>query len=247
MKDTIYHPNALNACNLDQKYTATLAERKLFTPIADKLLLVMVGLPARGKSFIAKKLCRFLCWKDFHCQVFNAGHLRRNICSTPQDHRFFDAYNEAAVRRREDIALQLLNEIKTWFLNAAESCKNAHVAIFDATNTTRKRRQSLIESINQFAEEHHFSVRTVFIESICTKESVVNANIIQKITFSPDYAHMSTEEAFQDLQLRLRNYEAAYQVVRDDEQLSYIKLFDLQSKVHAKGMYVITFDNLSAQ
>lgn len=96
-----------------------------------------------------------------------------------------------------------------------------------------------MDSMDEFAKQHDFFVYMVYIESICTKEAVINANIAQKIAFSPDYAKFSSsEDAIHDLKLRMQNYERAYQVLTDEEELSYIKLFDLQSKVHVKGMYV---------
>jgi len=33
--------------------------------------------PARGKSYISKKIYRFLNWLGFNTQVFNIGHYRR--------------------------------------------------------------------------------------------------------------------------------------------------------------------------
>ncbi|KAJ3195524.1 hypothetical protein HK101_011888 [Irineochytrium annulatum] len=45
--------------------------------IGPKLIIVMVGLPARGKSYICKKLCRYLSWCGFNTRVFNVGNRRR--------------------------------------------------------------------------------------------------------------------------------------------------------------------------
>ena len=45
---------------------------------SDKAILIMVGLPARGKTFIARKIQRYLGF--FHavtCKVFNVGNYRR--------------------------------------------------------------------------------------------------------------------------------------------------------------------------
>ena len=46
----------------------------------DKLVLVMVGLPARGKTYIARRVARYL--QFFHgapTKVFNVGNYRREI------------------------------------------------------------------------------------------------------------------------------------------------------------------------
>lgn len=225
------------------------SERKQFTATADKLVLVMVGLPARGKSFIAKKLWKFFCWKGFECQVFNVGQLRRaKAAGGVQDHSFFDPNNAQAKQAREQLAVEALEQLQQWFLG--ESSLNAlhpstgarmrgDVAIYDATNSTKTRRHTLLESFNQFATDNKMSVHVVFIESICSSEAVINANIHQKVKNSPDYRHMKEEDAIADLKQRMKNYEAAYEALEDEEKVSYIKLFDLQSKVHAKGMYVI--------
>jgi 6-phosphofructo-2-kinase len=42
-----------------------------------KLLIAMVGLPARGKTYIAKRIKRHLDWLGIHTQMFNAGNYRR--------------------------------------------------------------------------------------------------------------------------------------------------------------------------
>ncbi|KAF1771886.1 Histidine phosphatase superfamily [Phytophthora cactorum] len=213
------------------------SERQRFTPTADKLVLVMVGLPARGKSFIAKKLWKFFCWKGLKCEVFNVGQLRRAKSSgAKQDHSFFDPNNAKAKEEREMLAFESLKQVQRWFIGENGE-KGGDVAVFDATNTTKTRRKMLRDTFSAFAEEHKTSVHVVFVESICTSEAVINANIKQKVESSPDYRNMPEEEAFADLKQRLKNYEAAYEALEDEEDCSYIKLFDMQSKVHAKGIY----------
>lgn len=49
---------------------------------ADKVVFAMVGLPCRGKSFIARKLERFLNWKTRRAKLFNAGKYRRESVET---------------------------------------------------------------------------------------------------------------------------------------------------------------------
>lgn len=52
-----------------------------FSTMQRKLILVMVGLPARGKSYIVKMLIRYLTWTGIHAKVFNVGEFRRKLVS----------------------------------------------------------------------------------------------------------------------------------------------------------------------
>ncbi|KAI9909591.1 hypothetical protein PsorP6_014843 [Peronosclerospora sorghi] len=230
-------PRPLNRRGSREINCPLFSERQRFTPTADKLVLVMVGLPARGKSFIAKKLCKFFCWKGLKAQVFNVGQLRRATRSaTRQDHSFFDPTNVHATAEREQLALEALTQVQAWLLGTRDE-RGGDVAVFDATNTTKTRRRVLRETFRRFAAQHDTSVHVVFIESICTSEAVIKANIKQKIESSPDYRHVPAADALADLRQRLENYERAYEALEDEEGCSYIKLFDMQSKVHAKGIY----------
>jgi 6-phosphofructo-2-kinase len=45
--------------------------------LGSKLVIVMVGLPARGKSYITKKMARYLNWLQHDTRIFNVGERRR--------------------------------------------------------------------------------------------------------------------------------------------------------------------------
>lgn len=45
--------------------------------VGSKLVIVMVGLPARGKSYITKKMTRYLNWSQHDTRIFNVGEKRR--------------------------------------------------------------------------------------------------------------------------------------------------------------------------
>lgn len=53
------------------------------TDDALKLVIVCVGLPARGKSYITKKLQRYLNWMQYNTKIFNVGNMRRQLKVTP--------------------------------------------------------------------------------------------------------------------------------------------------------------------
>ncbi|KZF20756.1 bifunctional 6-phosphofructo-2-kinase/fructose-2,6-bisphosphate 2-phosphatase [Xylona heveae TC161] len=48
-----------------------------------KMVIVMVGLPARGKSYITKKLARYLNWLQHDTKIFNVGERRREAAGGP--------------------------------------------------------------------------------------------------------------------------------------------------------------------
>lgn len=51
--------------------------------IGAKLVIVMVGLPARGKSYITKKVARYLNWLQHDTEIFNVGKRRRLAAGAP--------------------------------------------------------------------------------------------------------------------------------------------------------------------
>ncbi|KAL8957517.1 MAG: hypothetical protein Q9193_005233 [Seirophora villosa] len=49
--------------------------------VGSKLVIVMVGLPARGKSYVTKKMARYLNWLQHDAKIFNVGEKRRIAAS----------------------------------------------------------------------------------------------------------------------------------------------------------------------
>ena len=47
--------------------------------VGSKLVIVMVGLPARGKSYVTKKIARYLNWMQHDTRIFNVGNRRREV------------------------------------------------------------------------------------------------------------------------------------------------------------------------
>lgn len=109
--------------------------------------------PARGKSYISKKIYRYLNWLGFNTQVFNIGNYRRKYMSgttsTNPDNDidltvdFFNQENEKFTDLREKIATMVVDDLIE-FLNKPDNI----VAILDGTNTTPGRRKSVSETFN---------------------------------------------------------------------------------------------------
>ncbi|XP_010542668.1 PREDICTED: 6-phosphofructo-2-kinase/fructose-2,6-bisphosphatase-like [Tarenaya hassleriana] len=178
------------------------------------LAIVLVGLPARGKTFTAAKLTRYLRWLGHDTKHFNVGKYRRLKHGANQSADFFRADNSDGVEARNEVAALAMEDMIAWMQEGGQ------VGIFDATNSTRVRRNMLME----MAEG---KCKIIFLETICNDERIIERNIRLKIQQSPDYAEEPDFEAgCRDFRIRLANYERVYEPV---EEGSYIKMIDMVS------------------
>jgi len=69
------------------------SHRLISVGIEEPLVIAMVGLPARGKSYIVKMTIRYLKWIGFEAKEFNVGSYRRHIGKAGADANFFDGTN----------------------------------------------------------------------------------------------------------------------------------------------------------
>jgi 6-phosphofructo-2-kinase len=187
-------------------------------------VVAMVGLPARGKSYIANMIIRFLGWSGFECQVFNVGKHRRKIGLASADSNFFDNSDESSARIREEMAMHVQNEMYKWL---HESMSKRRVAFFDATNTTVERRLALAERARS---ENTF---LLFVESICDDEATLQRNYTLKL-LNDDYKGMDVNKAREDFLRRVEMYQQVYETIVDTEDngaLSYIKMINVGQKM----------------
>jgi broad specificity phosphatase PhoE/predicted kinase len=179
--------------------------------------LVMVGLPARGKTYVARKIQRYLAWLGHQTQLFNVGNYRREHMGSQRTHEFFDPANPEGVKQRTQMALMALDDMLGWFAQGGE------VAIYDATNSTRERRRLIQERCVQNG------VRVIFVESTCD-EATVEANVRATKLDSPDYVGVDPDVAVADFRARIAHYAKVYEPV-DESEGSYIKLIDVGRQV----------------
>jgi broad specificity phosphatase PhoE/predicted kinase len=180
--------------------------------------LAMVGLPARGKTYIARKVARYLNWLGHPTRVFNVGSYRRQYLGSHQPHDFFDPDNAAGKAALLGMATSALDDMLSWLQTGGE------VAIYDATNSTRMRRQMVQERCRKHG------VPVVFIESMCNDPSIIDATVREQKLNSPDYADVDPDTAALDFRARIAHYERAYEPL-DDPDSSYIKIIDVGRQV----------------
>lgn len=57
---------------------------------AGRIAIIMVGLPARGKSFVARNLARYLRWIGVKTKVVSLTNVRRSLVGDNVRASFFD-------------------------------------------------------------------------------------------------------------------------------------------------------------
>ncbi len=180
-----------------------------------KLYIVMVGLPARGKSTIAIRLKENLNKNHIHTRIFNNGQLRRQITrmntTTPE---FYDPKNRTGVELRERIAIINLERAKRYLSN------NGDVAILDATNVSLKRRQMVKAMLNE--------APILFIECINNDKEILEASIKRKIAL-PEFQNLDPEAAFESFTRRIQYYKSIYNTLTTER--NFIKLDSLNNRI----------------
>uniref|UniRef100_A0A7N6BZF6 6-phosphofructo-2-kinase domain-containing protein n=1 Tax=Anabas testudineus TaxID=64144 RepID=A0A7N6BZF6_ANATE len=129
-------------------------------------MIVMVGLPARGKTYISKKLTRYLNWIGVTTKVFNVGQYRRDATRSYNSYEFFRPDNTEAMKIRKACAIAALKDVCDYFTR-----EQGQVVVFDATNTTPERRELILS----FAKENGYKV--FYVESICDDPEIIAENI----------------------------------------------------------------------
>lgn len=180
----------------------------------------MVGLPARGKTHVARRVVRYLSWLGYRTNIFNVGNYRREHLGATKKHSFFDPNNPSGAAARREVAMLALADMLAWFAGGGE------VGIYDATNSTKERRSLVADRCR--AE----GLQVVFIESLCEDEEVIASNIRQTKLHSPDYTGMDAEVAVQDFRARIAHYARVYEPVQENEG-SFVKLIDVGREVVA--------------
>ena len=156
----------------------------------------MVGLPARGKSTLARRIKSGLEQQGIHTEIFNNGDTRRKIYgSASASADFFNPYDQSAVSKREEIA-RMTMESARYYLSL-----KGDVAIIDATNGTPKQRQTLLECLNDNP--------VLFIECISGSPDLMDMFLMEK-TKLDEFKGMSKESAKIEFQKRIAYYESVY-------------------------------------
>ena len=181
----------------------------------ERLYIVMVGLPARGKSTIALRLFEGLCAEGLNARIFNNGELRRmHLGAESALPEFYHPDNKEGRTKREQLALINANAAKSFLRDEGQ------IAILDATNAGHSRREFLAKQLT----DHPI----LYVECV-NDDAVLLAASVQRKAKLPEFAHLAPEEAAASFMERMGYYERMYSSPRDEG--SYVRVDTLRNQI----------------
>ncbi|KAI1498518.1 6-phosphofructo-2-kinase-domain-containing protein [Biscogniauxia marginata] len=198
-----------------------------------RIAIVMVGLPARGKTHISVSMARYLQWLGVKTRIFHLGDYRRATVGqggdVPEDY-FYPNASPASVVLRQKILKKCREDIYAWLNH-----ENGQVAIYDAVNPTASGRRSLAKELAKH------DVQTLFLESYVDDDKLLRENARNVKISSPDFADMDPDEAAKLYLRRIETKIPTFETMNEKE-LNYIKMINAGEKFFYNN---ISFNYLS--
>lgn len=180
-----------------------------------RIAIATVGLPARGKTHVSVALARYLRWLGVKTRIFHLGDYRRATVGpgkdVPDDYFFVNASASSVLLRQK--ILKKCREDIYHFLNH----ENGQIAIYDAVNPLSAGRRSLAK---EFAKH---DIETLFIESSCDDERIIEENVRSVKISSPDYVGWDPAAAVKHYLARMSAKIPHFETMEEPD-LNFIKV-----------------------
>lgn len=209
--------------DLPDDKSSPMAPAQLYSTMSGRLFhsgriaIVLVGLPARGKTHISVSLSRYLQWLGVKTRVFHLGDYRRATMGegtdVPEDYFFINA-SATSVMLRQKILKKCREDIYAWLNH-----ENGQVAIYDAVNPLSAGRRSLAK---EFAKH---DVQTLFLESYVTDKKILEENARSVKISSPDFVGMEPDHAAK-LYLKRIDMKIPHFQTMTEPDLNYVKMIN---------------------
>jgi broad specificity phosphatase PhoE/predicted kinase len=182
----------------------------------EKLYLVMMGLPARGKSTLAIRLQDAFRKSRIPAQIFNNGNLRRAYLPLKETSsaNFYHPRNTSALEMRKKFACINMKRAKAYLEG------KGRVAILDAANVSRERRKMIEENLDNHP--------ILFIECVNDDQEILTLSILEK-TRLPEFFRLNNQKAQAEFLKRIENYRMIYTPLREEK--NYFRIDSLQNKI----------------
>ncbi|KAK6873833.1 putative 6-phosphofructo-2-kinase/fructose-2,6-bisphosphatase [Candida tropicalis] len=191
---------------------------------AGQIIIILTGLPGRGKTHLSVSLTRYLRWLGVNTFPFHLGNYRRaNAVDDVTHDLFVPSPKSAKVNElRQKMVNECLQDIENFFNN-----DGGQIAIYDAVNAKPEYRLELQKKFRAMG------VQVLFIESLVTDDKIVMKNIHEAAKSSPDYENWDYDKAYKDYSDRINALGPFYENMGgpEEEHLSYIKFINFGERL----------------
>ncbi|KAG1776350.1 6-phosphofructo-2-kinase-domain-containing protein [Suillus placidus] len=186
------------------------------------ILILTVGLPARGKTHISRALERYLRWMGVKTQVVSLGDYRRKTLGgtkkLPPDYFTLGEKSPETMALRKMVSDGCEKLIGDFFEAGGQ------VVIYDANNGSRITRQALAEKYDKQG------IHVIILESVCDNKEIIETNIRNVKISSPDYRGWDPDKAVEDYYGRIRDREKSYETV-EETTWPFIRIINVGEKI----------------
>ncbi|KAG2731511.1 hypothetical protein G9P44_005098 [Scheffersomyces stipitis] len=173
----------------------------------EKLVIMLSGLPASGKSTISRQLKNYInATSNFTAEIYNAGNVRRMNKSFDNSDYFKPDNVQGKIDREKYADITVNNLINDLNSNVIQ------VGFLDATNTTIERRKRMMDIISKNTTNTWVAIMDVQ----CTSKRFINFNISGK-AHNNDYKGRNYAEAVRDFKKRSEHYYKVFEPITSEE------------------------------
>ena len=201
-----------------------------------KLVIGMVGLPARGKTHVARKVTNYFSWIGYAARHFEVAAYRREKLGAVESEKFFDPSNKMGHEARVQLREAIMDSMITWLQDEGQ------VAIYDTSNATSEQRRAVKDKLERSfrgnAPTSSSNIdsgksswcRLIWIECVCDDPATIERNFFESTIHSADFNGFSRDNAFDQFNKKMEHYKSYYCGLEEDSNIdsgvSFIKISD---------------------
>ncbi|RNF27255.1 6-phosphofructo-2-kinase/fructose-2,6-biphosphatase-1-like protein [Trypanosoma conorhini] len=181
-------------------------------PMMGTLIVIMVGLPLRGKTFIAKQIQRYFQWNGLPSLIFTRSSYEGKLAE--ESVSACTALSAAEVESR--VAAALANDM-TQFIVETDG-----VAVLDDTNCSPSTRRALMGAIKETGRIR--PNRVVFVEVVNNNPEITESNVNHLKEMNPETPDTFVEDYYAKIEQLKTVYKSLSPTA--DKDLTYIRIED---------------------
>lgn len=173
-------------------------------PMVGSLIVIMMGLPGRGKTFISRQICRYFQWNGLPSTIVSAKEIRNEWKNSPPP-------------SEKSVVIEVIRRVMQLIASSGG------VAIVDGSHETVTQRNVIVREILKTGRIK--MNRIIFVEVIIDTPEVVHQNILQIRDYTaPEDGEAFVEQYYKSIEECQLRYKTLNPIT--DVDLSYIRMED---------------------